>query len=612
MRLIFLSILFFHFCSQAQVGIVYTVAGTGSPGIAGDGGLATAASIGANAFVVFDSLGDYYFSAYSAVRKVSPTGIISRVTGGLVSGFSGDGGPASSAIFHNTSHIAFDRRQNIYIGDLNNNRIRRINRITSVIETVVGTGTAGFGGDGGAATAAQIYAPYGIVFDSHNNMYFSDYGNNRIRKVDTNGIISTIAGTGSYTSFSGDGGPSTSACVIEPTGLGIDMHDNLFACISGRVRKVNLSTGIISAFAGDTIGGLRGDGGRADTAGLGTPVALAFDAIGNLYICDMQYNNVRMVDTFQIMHSIAGTGSLGFSGDGGRSDSATFSVPRGVAVDQCGNVFICDNSNYRIRKVTYPGTTNATISITASPSDTVCPGMPVLFDATIALGGATPGYRWYVNGIARDSGSSRFTYIPTAGDSVWCVLTSSSPCAVPPVVSSNVVHMVPRNLGITIAAPPWGIVGTNVTAIATITGSDTASCTYKWYNHSVYATTTAIPRYTYIKAAGIDTIAATLIYNHTDCTDSATSNRIVVRDSVLGIATVTMPDVEIYPNPAQSTLGVTSNYPIDQLEILNVVGQQLRNTTPQAKQTEITIGDLPKGMYLLRINGCIVRKWLKD
>jgi hypothetical protein len=172
--------------------------------------------------------------------------------------------------------------------------------------------------------------------------------------------------------------------------------------------------------------------------------------------------------------------------------------------------------------------------------------------------------------------------------------------------------MVPRNLGITIAAPPWGIVGTNVTVTATITGSDTAICTYKWYNHSVYATTTAIPRYTYIKAAGIDTITATLIYNHADCTDSATSNRVSVRDSVLGIVTVTMPEVEIFPNPAHSTLGVTSNYPIEQLEILNVLGQQLKNIAPEAKQAEINTNDLPKGMYLLRINGCLVRRWLKD
>ena len=594
---------------------ISTFCGNGVAANTGDGGLATTSSINYPIGGVFDRLGNYYFvtaTGGNSVREIYPSGIISTICGGHSIGFSGDGGAATAAQLNNPQAVNVDESGNLYIADNWNHRIRKINITTGIISTVVGTGIRGFSGDGGAATDAKLNSPTDICFDRHGNMYIADCWNWRIRKVTPSGIISTYAGCDDSVSYRGDGGPATNASITLVHGIAIDQNNNLLLAGSRRVRMVD-TNGIISTIAGCDTASITswGDGRIATCASIGAD-KIACSPDGKIYFCAFSGHRVCVIDR-GILNTVVGTGIAGSTGDGGRADSAEINYPSGLIVDQCKNLYISEGHGFRIRKVTFPGTTNATIHISASPSDTICPGMPVLFDAAITLGGATPGYRWYVNGIARDSGSSRFTYIPTAGDSVWCVFTSSSPCAVPPVVSSNVVHMVPRNLGITIAAPPWGIVGTNVAVTATITGSDTGSCTYKWYNRGVYATTTAIPRYTYIKAAGIDTITATLIYNHADCTDSASSNRITVRDSVLGIATFTMPaEVEIYPNPAHNTLGVTSNNSIEQLEVLNVVGQQLKNTAPRTKQTEITIGDLPKGMYLLRINGCLVRRWLKE
>ncbi len=406
----------------SQTGIISTVAGTGSPAILGDGGAATIASIGATAGIIFDHSGNYYFSAGDVVRKVSPSGIISRVAGNGTTGFSGDGGPATAAQLHTPCFLAFSAHGDLYIGDVANNRIRKVNMSTGIITTVVGTGTPGFSGDGGAATAAKIYTPLGIIFDTIGNLYISDYSNERIRKVDTNGIIHTIAGTGTYVSgAAGDGGQATSAYIEIPWGLAFDRYSNLYVCSNGRVRKIAASTGIISAYAGDTLGGLRGDGGRADTAGLGMPVALAFDAIGNLFIGDMHNNDVRMVDTSWIIHTSAGNGYSGFSGDGGYSDTARLYSTRGVAVDQCGNLYINDNSNFRIRKVNlHPASTSApSASIISSTSDTICAGTSVTFTVSFTGGGSITTYQWYVDtAIVIGATSSTYTYIPNIGDSI--------------------------------------------------------------------------------------------------------------------------------------------------------------------------------------------------
>ncbi len=266
-------------------------------------------------------------------------------------GFSGDGGPATSAQLSQPHAVAVDAQGSVYIADSNNNRIRKVG-LGGTISTLAGTGRAsGFSGDGGPATSAYLSSPRGVAVDGQRNIYIADYGNNRVRKVSPGGTITTFAGTG-IQGFSGDGGPATSAQLYQPHGVAVDAQGNVYIAEyrGNRVRKVSPG-GTITTLAGTGKAGFSGDGGPATSARLYAPAGVAVDGNRNVYIADQQNGRVRKVSPGGTITTFAGTGVNGFSGEGGPATSAQLANAFGVAVDKEGNVYIADADPPRMLKV---------------------------------------------------------------------------------------------------------------------------------------------------------------------------------------------------------------------------------------------------------------------
>ncbi|MGE7271105.1 fibronectin type III domain-containing protein [Brevibacillus panacihumi] len=352
----------------ATSSIIDTVAGLGSPGYSGDGGPATSAEMNYPTGVAVDSSGNLYIAEYAnnLVRKVDASGQISTVAGTGSLGFSGDEGPATSAQLNRPYGVAVDDSGNLYISDYFNNRIRKVDA-SGKISTVAGTGTRGYSGDGGPATLAQLYYPTGVAVDSSGSLYIVDNANNRIRKVDTSGQISTVAGMGT-SGYSGDGGPATSAQLNYPNGVTVDSNGNLYIADSSnhRIRKVDTS-GTISTVAGNGNLGYSGDGGPATWYTLNGPTGVAVDGSGNLYIADNSNNRIRKVDVSGMISTIAGTGKDGYSGDGGPATSAQLRSPYGVVVESNGNLYLSDGRNHRVRKLSLNEKTVGASASTSTP-----------------------------------------------------------------------------------------------------------------------------------------------------------------------------------------------------------------------------------------------------
>jgi uncharacterized protein (TIGR03437 family) len=264
--------------------------------------------------------------------------------------FSGDGGPAINASLWTPSGVAVDAGGNVFISDSGNGRVRKINA-SGIITTVDGNGSFGFSGDGGPATSASLYSPLGVAVDSVGNLYIADNTNQRIRKVGASGTIATVAGNGIF-GFSGDGGPATSAKLNGPTGVAVDAIGNVYIADKDNrlIRQVN-GSGIITTVAGGGTPGTLGDGGPATSAYLSSPQGVAIDAAGSFYIGDIGSQRIRKVNSTGMIVTLAGGGAAGILGDGGLATTASLSGPEGVAVDVAGNVFIADQGNNRIREV---------------------------------------------------------------------------------------------------------------------------------------------------------------------------------------------------------------------------------------------------------------------
>jgi trimeric autotransporter adhesin len=334
-------------------GNINTIAGGGTiteVGVNGDGDKATNAVLTAPVGLVVDSAGNIYFSEYigGRIRQVDSKGVINTIAGTGTAGFGGDGGAAKSAQFNGPRGIALDASGTLYIADSLNGRVRAFSG-TGNVSTLAGNGGAASSGDGAAAVKAQLNFPRGVAVDGSGNLYIADTANNKVRVVSPQGVISTVAGTGSAGS-GGDGGAAASAQLSSPLGVAVDAKGNLYIADTGNSRVRMVSTqGVISTVAGNGTAGLAGDGGQAASAQLNLPAAVAVDSSGALYIADYINNRVRMVSPAGVISTIAGNGIAGYTGDGGLGVNSGLSLPLGVAVDAAGNLYIADTGNNRIR-----------------------------------------------------------------------------------------------------------------------------------------------------------------------------------------------------------------------------------------------------------------------
>lgn len=330
--------------------VIRTMAGGGSS--LGDGGQAKNSRLAGPNGIAFDAQGNLYVADSRAhrVRKISANGTISTVAGTGTKGSSGDGGQATLASLNYPADIAVDSAGNLYIADTENHKIRRVS-VDGIIQTIAGLGSSGFAGDGGSAASAKLNYPSGVSVDANGNVYIADTFNQRIRRIGTNGHINTVAGKGSIGS-GGDQGPALKASIAFPRGVEVDASGILYIAdtYSSKVRRVDLD-GVITTVAGTGSQGFSGDGGAGTSAKLFNPERISVDDAGNLYIADTYNHRIRRVDPSGVINTIAGTGLGLFGGDEGYATQATLTFPRGVAVDKNGNLHIADFDNNRVRSI---------------------------------------------------------------------------------------------------------------------------------------------------------------------------------------------------------------------------------------------------------------------
>jgi hypothetical protein len=396
-------------------GTITTVAGTGVPGFSGDNGLAVNASISSSARLAIDTAGNIYIADIynNRIRKVTAaTGNITTIAGKGDSGFSGDGGPARSAAFSDVESIAVDADNNIYFADAGNFRVRKITASSGFISTVAGSGSPGYSGDGGPATSASFKSLVSVGIDAQQNVYIADSASSVIRKLTVaTGLISTVAGSGAA-NFAGDNAPAIFATLNRPQGSAVDAEGNLYIAdtdnnrirkvtastglittiavgdigfpkVSGaakivinrppivgvqialdsagnvyfaradRILKVTVATGIITTVAGGAFGGFGGDGGLATNALLSNPLAIAIDSLDNIYIADNFNSRIRKVEAATgIITTVAGNGVPGFPFDNRPAVNSSLGRALGIAVDSVGNIYLGDHDTHRIRKIT--------------------------------------------------------------------------------------------------------------------------------------------------------------------------------------------------------------------------------------------------------------------
>jgi len=390
-----------------------------------------------------DSAGNVYVndSHNFMVRElVKSSGLVNFFAGNGTGGYSGDGGAATSAELNYNYGVAKDSSGNVYIADSGNCLVREVNaagNISTFAGLVVGTSVrCGYTGDGGPATSAELYQPYGVATDSKGAIYIADNSENVIRKV-TAGTINTIAGIGGLAGYSGDGGPATNALLYNPVAVAVDPAGNVFIADYNncRVREINAATGIITTVAGTGYCGFTGDG-IASSNGIPYPQGIAVDKNDNLFISDNS-NRIRWVSPSGIMTTIAGTGGNGFNGDGLLATTALLSEPTGVALDPSGNILVSDYNNFRVRSISAFPAVNTNVSSLAfgltSVGSTSTP-QPVTVSAygpvSISNISTTANYSEADNCPANLSNGATCTlyayFVPTASGTLTGTLTINS------------------------------------------------------------------------------------------------------------------------------------------------------------------------------------------
>ncbi len=332
--------------------MLWTGAGNGTTSYSGDGNQSVTVGINTPWGLAVDAQGRVYFvdTALHAVRRIGSAGNVTTIAGTGTAGSTGDGGPATAARLNGPTRIAFNAAGDLFIADSANNKIRKVTMSTGLISTVVGTGTAGNTGDGGAALSARLRNPYDVTFAADGTMYIADRGNHRVRKVTTGGVISTVAGNGSA-GYNGDEIAATSARLNNPYSVAVDAGGNLYIADydNERVRVVDTS-GLIHTFAGTGVATIDGDGGPATEAGLHKPQYVQATPAGDVYISESNNNRVRLVHDGQI-DTIAGSGQFGYVGDGGAPIFSTWSRPSATVLDPEGNLWVADRGNRRLRVI---------------------------------------------------------------------------------------------------------------------------------------------------------------------------------------------------------------------------------------------------------------------
>lgn len=376
------------FSTQSQAQIITTIAGKDRiGGYSGDGGAAIDARMWGPSGIVRDDAGNIYIADQfnNRIRKIDTAGKMSTLAGNDTAGFSGDGGPANMAKLNQPRAVAVDGGGNLYIADWVNNRVRKIDT-AGTITTVAGTGAAGYNGDNMSALSAKLNQPRGLAIDRNGNIFIADEGNQRVRRIDAaTGIITTVAGMG-IAAFNGDAWPTaTQAALNFPSAVAVDDTGNIFIADTRnhRIRKVDTFRKITTV-AGNTFG-FSGDGGKANISRLNLPSALAIDGYHNIYVADEYNNRIRKITADGYIFTVAGNATGGYVGDSITGTNAELTHPEGIAVDPTGTIYFSEWSNNRIRKVTstvYVGTVSCNAeSIRVFPNPTVSGTFTVNLDS---------------------------------------------------------------------------------------------------------------------------------------------------------------------------------------------------------------------------------------
>jgi uncharacterized protein (TIGR03437 family) len=462
-------------------GNVNPFAGNGAFSRSGDGNAATSAQLNTPLGVAVGTAADLYIAdtANNTVRRVAG-GVISGFAGTGAAGSSGDGLAAAGAQLNGPQGLALDSAGNLYIADTQNNRVRKV--ANGTISTVAGSGTAGFAGDGGQAGSAQLNAPFGVALDSAGNLYIAEFSNNRVRKVSTNGNISTLAGNG-VSGFSGDGLQATAAMLNGPQGVAVDSAGNVFIAdtANNRVRKV-APNGVITTVAGNGAAGFSGDGGSAVNAQVGNPVAVAVDSVGNVYIADGSAR-VRKLFLSGLITTIAGTGTRGYTGDGGSAPNARLNGPSALAIYEPSGAFstlvhpdsiwVADTLNNAVRLLQFTGGGTTVSAVTNGASNL---NGPVAAGEVVVIYGSGLGpsplvqYQADSNGLVPTNVGGTSVYFNGVLAPVLYASANQVAAVVPFGISGSLAQLYVQYQNAT--SPPFNLsVASQIPAIFTLNGS---------------------------------------------------------------------------------------------------------------------------------------------